>query len=232
MLADHIASQIYKNFGFEPTPGQKNAVERLSAFLSEGFSERMFILNGYAGTGKTSLIAALVRTLSELRLRSVLLAPTGRAAKVMSRYAGQKAYTIHKRIYRQRSLATADARFSLNYNKEKDAVFIVDEASMLSNFSPEGSSFGSGRLLDDLIAYIRQGTGCRLVLVGDTAQLPPVGLEESPALDTEYMRGYAPTETVSMDDVVRQSDRSGILFNATLVRCICLLYTSPSPRDM
>ncbi len=220
MLADHIASQIYKNFGFEPTPGQKNAVERLSAFLSEGFSERIFILNGYAGTGKTSLIAALVRTLSELRLRSVLLAPTGRAAKVMSRYAGQKAYTIHKRIYRQRSLATADARFSLNYNKEKDAVFIVDEASMLSNFSPEGSSFGSGRLLDDLIAYIRQGTGCRLVLVGDTAQLPPVGLEESPALDTEYMRGYAPTETVSMDDVVRQSDRSGILFNATLVRCM------------
>ena len=157
MLAEHIASQIYENFAFEPTPAQKNAIERLGGFLCGDAQDRIFILNGYAGTGKTSLIAALVKTLSGLRVRTILLAPTGRAAKVMSRYAGAKAYTIHKKIYRQKSLASEDASFSLDYNKEKGAVFIVDEASMLSNYSSDGSIFGSGQMLEDLIAYIRKG---------------------------------------------------------------------------
>ena len=175
MLAEHIASQIYENFAFEPTPAQKNAIERLGGFLCGDAQDRIFILNGYAGTGKTSLIAALVKTLSGLRVRTILLAPTGRAAKVMSRYAGAKAYTIHKKIYRQKSLASEDVSFSLDYNKEKGAVFIVDEASMLSNYSSDGSIFGSGQLLEDLIAYIRKGCDCRLIVVGDSAQLYAFG---------------------------------------------------------
>ena len=186
MLSSHIASQIYKNFGFDPTPGQKTVVERLSRFIAEAPTDRTFILNGYAGTGKTTLVAALVRTLEEMGVPAVLLAPTGRAAKVMSRYAGRKAYTIHKKIYRQKTLASAESHFSLDYNKQKNAVFIVDEASMLSNYSPDGSLFGSGQLLDDLVTYVRRGAGCRLILVGDTAQLPPVGLEHSPALDMHF----------------------------------------------
>ena len=215
MLSSHIASQIYKNFGFDPTPGQKTVVERLSRFIAEAPTDRTFILNGYAGTGKTTLVAALVRTLEEMGVPAVLLAPTGRAAKVMSRYAGRKAYTIHKKIYRQKTLASAESHFSLDYNKQKNAVFIVDEASMLSNYSPDGSLFGSGQLLDDLVTYVRRGAGCRLILVGDTAQLPPVGLEHSPALDVQHMQGYGEAEAV-----VRQDSQSGILFNATLVRCM------------
>ena len=221
MLAEHIASQIYKNFGFEPTPSQKNVVEGMASFLAEAPADRTLILNGYAGTGKTSLIAALVRTLSQMKIKTVLLAPTGRAAKVMSRYAGAKAYTIHKKIYRQKSLASAESQFSLDINKEKGAVFIVDEASMLSNYSPDGSMFGSGQLLDDLVTYVRRGSGCRLIIVGDTAQLPPVGLEQSPALDARHMAGYGgEAEALLLDDVVRQDGDSGILFNATLVRCM------------
>ena len=220
MLSSHIASQIYKNFGFDPTPGQKTVVERLSRFIAEAPTDRTFILNGYAGTGKTTLVAALVRTLEEMGVPTVLLAPTGRAAKVMSRYAGRKAYTIHKKIYRQKTLASAESHFSLDYNKQKNAVFIVDEASMLSNYSPDGSLFGSGQLLDDLVTYVRRGAGCRLILVGDTAQLPPVGLEHSPALDVQHMQGYGEAEAVLLDDVVRQDSQSGILFNATLVRCM------------
>lgn len=138
----------------------------------------------------------------------------------MSRYAGRKAYTIHKKIYRQKTLASAESHFSLDYNKQKNAVFIVDEASMLSNYSPDGSLFGSGQLLDDLVTYVRRGAGCRLILVGDTAQLPPVGLEHSPALDMQHMQGYGEAEAVLLDDVVRQDSQSGILFNATLVRCM------------
>ena len=220
MLAEHIASQIYENFAFEPTPAQKNAIERLGGFLCGDAQDRIFILNGYAGTGKTSLIAALVKTLSGLRVRTILLAPTGRAAKVMSRYAGAKAYTIHKKIYRQKSLASEDASFSLDYNKEKGAVFIVDEASMLSNYSSDGSIFGSGQLLEDLIAYIRRGCDCRLIVVGDSAQLPPVGHDGSPALDPQKMSVYGTAEAALLDDVVRQEADSGILFNATLVRCM------------
>ena len=220
MLADHIASQIYKNFAFEPTPTQKNAIDRLGEFLAGETQDRIFILNGYAGTGKTSLVAALVRTFAEFRIRTVLLAPTGRAAKVMSRYAGAKAYTIHKKIYRQKSLASEVASFTLDYNKERSAVFIVDEASMLSNYSSEGTIFGSGQLLEDLITYIRQGTDCRLIVVGDTAQLPPVGHDDSPALDPQKMSVYGTAESVLLDDVVRQESASGILFNATLVRCM------------
>ena len=220
MLSDHIASQIYSNFGFEATFGQKKVIEKLATYIADPEYRRIFILNGYAGTGKTSIIAALVATLKGLRIKPVLLAPTGRAAKVMTHYSGEKAYTIHKKIYRQRSLASAESDFSLDINKEKDAVFIVDEASMLSTSSGENRLFGSGNLLDDLMRYIESGTRCRLILVGDNAQLPPVGFPYSPALDPDKMSYYGEVTYCSLDDVVRQDADSGILFNATLVRCM------------
>lgn len=220
MLAEHIRSQIYRNFAFTPTFGQKKVVESLSAFLGEPAGGKIFILDGYAGTGKTSLIAAAVGALRAMKVRTVLLAPTGRAAKVMTHYSGQKAYTIHKKIYRQKSLADIDSKFSLDINKEKDAVFIVDEASMLADYSADGGQFGSGSVLDDLMSYIRQGSRCRLIVVGDNAQLPPVGLESSPALDPRHMSVYGEVVYELLDEVVRQGQQSGILFNATLVRCM------------
>ncbi len=220
MLAEHIRSQIYRNFAFTPTFGQKKIVESLSLFLSRPADGSIFILDGYAGTGKTSLIAAVVRALRTMKIRTILLAPTGRAAKVMSHYSDQKAYTIHKKIYRQKSLADIDSKFTLDFNKEKDAVFIVDEASMLADYSLDGSQFGSGSVLDDLISYIRQGSRCRLIVVGDSAQLPPVGLDRSPALDPQHMSVYGEVIYELLDEVVRQDQQSGILFNATLVRCM------------
>jgi exodeoxyribonuclease-5 len=192
----------------------------LAEFIAAGNSEAVFMVNGYAGTGKTSVIAALVKTLNQLKIKSVLMAPTGRAAKVMALSAGTAAHTIHKKIYRQKSLSTDSARFELNFNRERDAVFIVDEASMLSNFSGDRSVFGSGRLLDDLVGYVRSGVGCKLIVVGDNAQLPPVGLEHSPALDPRDMSLYGRPVLATLDEVMRQGERSGVLFNATLVRCM------------
>ncbi len=220
MIHTHIASQIYTNFGFEPTFGQKKIIESLAVFLARPDYEAIFILNGYAGTGKTSLLGAFVKTLKALSIKPVLLAPTGRAAKILSHFADEKATTIHKRIYRQRSAVDPDSKFSLDINRDCDAVFIVDEASMLANFSGDGAQFGSGSLLDDLVAYVRAGKRCRLILVGDSAQLPPVGLEVSPALDPRRMGVYGQVVYESLDEVVRQSSESGILFNATLVRCM------------
>ena len=220
MLSAYIASQIYSKFAFEPTFGQKKIIEKLSEWVCAPDNERIFILNGYAGTGKTTLIAAFVAALKEMKLRSVLLAPTGRAAKVVGLYTGEKSYTIHKKIYRQKSLAQAEASFSLDYNREKDACFIVDEGSMIPDISGGQSVFGSGSLLDDLVRYVRSGQRCRLLIVGDNAQLPPVGCDRSPALDPDLMRRYGDVEYGSLDEVVRQSSDSGILFNATLVRCM------------
>ncbi len=220
MLNTHIARQIYEKISFETTFSQKKVVEMLSDYLSEPKSEQIFVLNGYAGTGKTTLVAALVEVLDAMGVPTVLLAPTGRAAKVLSRYSHRKALTIHKRIYRERTTADYESHFSLDVNKERGAVFIVDEASMLSDSTSEGQIFGSGSLLDDLIKYVRQGKDCRLILVGDNAQLPPVGVSYSPALDEAVMRGYGDVVYASMDDVVRQQATSGILYNATLLRCM------------
>ncbi len=178
------------------------------------------ILYGPAGTGKTTLIAAVVAALKELRIKPVLLAPTGRAAKVLARYCGEQALTIHKRIYRQRTNADYESKFSLDFNREQGAVFIVDEASMLSDSTGDGALFGSGSLLEDLVSYVRSGRGCRLILVGDSAQLPPVGCDFSPALDPATVSRYGEVVYGLMDEVVRQQMQSGILFNATLVRCM------------
>lgn len=220
MINTYIAGQIYAKISFETTLSQKKVIEKLSEWLTFPDYSHIFVLNGYAGTGKTTLISALVEVLSEIGIKSVLLAPTGRAAKVLSRYSAHEAFTIHKRIYREKTNADYESKFSLNINKEQGAIFIVDEASMLSDTSTEGQIFGSGSLLEDLIKYVRSGKECRLILVGDNAQLPPVGADFSPALDESVMQSYADIAYASMDDVVRQSAESGILFNATMIRCM------------
>ncbi len=220
MLNTYISSQIYAKFSFETTNSQKKVVEMLSDYIASSDFSRIFVLNGYAGTGKTTLIAALVDVLREVGIKSILLAPTGRAAKVLTQYSGQNALTIHKRIYRERTNANYESKFSLDLNKERGAIFIVDEASMLADSSGDGQIFGSGSLLNDLISYVRQGKECKLILVGDDAQLPPVGCDFSPALDRSVMEHYGEVSSVSMDDVVRQSAESGILFNATMLRCM------------
>ena len=220
MLSSHISQQIYAKLSFEATFNQKKIIEQLSAWLADEDYTRIFLMNGYAGTGKTSIIAAFVAALKELGIKTVLLAPTGRAAKVLSHYSGADAFTIHKRIYRERTLTDYVSKFSLDYNKEKNTIFIVDEASMLASGSSDDATFGSGNLLDDLVQYVRSGKGCRLMLVGDDAQLPPVGDDYSPALDPVSLFQYGEVEYGTMDEVVRQSQDSGILFNATMLRCM------------
>ncbi len=215
-----IASQIYTKICFETTFSQKKIIEKLSDWLAGDDFSQIFILNGYAGTGKTTVVGALVAALRDVGVKSILLAPTGRAAKVLGRISGTPAQTIHKRIYRQKTTADYQSQFSLNFNKEKDAIFIVDEASMLSDHSFGNSQFGSGSLLSDLVQYISSGKNCRLLLVGDSAQLPPIGTDRSPALDVATISKYGDPVYGTMDDVVRQEAQSGILFNATLVRCM------------
>jgi len=219
MLNKFFSDQIKKNFPFEPTGEQYEVLEKWSDFLFDRSNHSLFLLKGYAGTGKSSLVGAIVKTLNELKQKSVLLAPTGRAAKVFSAYSGQTAYTIHKKIYRQKEFSNDPTGFVLADNLHKHTLFIVDEASMISNDGLDSSFFGSGRLLNDLIHYVYSGEGCRLVLLGDSAQLPPVSQPESPALELSVLQGYG-LEIFSMNltEVVRQAKTSGILTNATLLR--------------
>lgn len=219
MKSTRIATQIYAKICFQTTFGQKKIIEKLSEWLESDDFSRIFVLNGYAGTGKTTLIAAAVAALKESGMRTVLLAPTGRAAKVLARYSGEKALTVHKHIYRERTNADYESKFTLNLNREQNTLFIVDEASMLSVTSSD-ATFGSGSLLDDLVRYVRSGRACRLMLVGDSAQLPPVGCDFSPALDPDTLSRYGEVEYCTLDEVVRQEAESGILFNATMVRCM------------
>ena len=178
MINNYLERQIKENFPYQPTSEQEIAIKSLSEFLLSSCNEAVFLLRGYAGTGKTSLVGALVRTLDQLQQKSILLAPTGRAAKVFSAYAGHPAFTIHKKIYRQQSFSNETSNFSVNDNLTTHTLYIVDEASMISNDGLAGSSFGTGRLLDDLVQFVYSGVGCRLLLMGDTAQLPPVGEED------------------------------------------------------
>ncbi|MFI3305283.1 MAG: AAA family ATPase [Rikenellaceae bacterium] len=220
MNKENIAQQIYTKICFNPTINQKIIVNKVSNWLNSSNFEQILILNGYAGTGKTTIIAAIVSAMSDLGMSTTLLAPTGRAANVLSRYAKRPAYTIHKHIYRERTNAQYESRFSLDFNKSTDTLYIVDEASMLSTSQGGGFQFGSGSLLDDLVQFVRSGRNCRLMIVGDNAQLPPVGSEYSPALDESFMRRYGDVEYCTMDEVVRQQAESGVLFNATLLRCM------------
>lgn len=219
MIKNHLVQQIKENFPYQPTLEQEKVIKSLSDFLFLPKNETVFLLKGYAGTGKTSLFSALVKTLDQLQQKCVLLAPTGRAAKVFASYAGHPAYTIHKKIYRQQTVAADMGSFSLNDNLAKHTLFIVDEASMISNLGLTGSAFGTGCLLDDLIHFVYSGEGCRLMLMGDTAQLPPVGEELSPALFADALRGYGlQVFEETLTQVVRQGQESGILWNATVLR--------------
>jgi exodeoxyribonuclease V len=214
-----IFNSLCSSLGNTPTSDQSDVLWKLAAYITDNTNDTIFLLSGYAGTGKTSVISAVVKTLDLLRMRSVLLAPTGRAAKVLSSYSGKQAFTIHKKIYRQKSSKDGFGNFLLDRNLYRDTYFIVDEASMVSNSSSDSSTFGSGRLLDDLIEYVYSGIDCKLIIVGDTAQLPPVGSVLSPALDPvslgEYGFGLIACE---LKQVVRQSETSGVLMNATKLR--------------
>lgn len=222
MLNDFIYNAILNNLVYEPLEGQKKLIYKLSEFISETSSENeIFLLKGYAGTGKTSTIAALVKALRKLKLKSILLAPTGRAAKVLSTYAQKEAHTIHKKIYRQQNSNSGFGNFALDANLHTNTIFIVDEASMIANQSFDKSVFGSGRLLDDLIEYVYNQKGCKLILIGDTAQLPPVKLDISPALEKKELDFYGfNVIEYELTEVARQEKDSGILFNATKLRGI------------
>ena len=218
MINKYLASQIKSNFPFNPTTEQENSLEKISEFILTADDRKVFMLCGYAGTGKTTLISALVKTMAQLERRCVLLAPTGRAAKVFSSYSGKSAYTIHKWIYRQKSILNS-SQFELMENRAVNTLFIVDEASMISNDG--GSNFGTGALLDDLVEFVYSGKGCSMLLLGDTAQLPPVGEMQSPALSSEYLRSmFLDVTRVELTHVMRQLDGSGILQNATMLRDI------------
>lgn len=219
MLNNDLSQQIKRNFFYKPTGEQEITIESFVNFLFSPKTDAIFLLKGYAGTGKTTLISALVKTLDQLKQKCVLLAPTGRAAKVFSHYAGHPAYTIHRKIYRQRTFSNELDNFVMNANLHQHTLFIVDEASMIANEGLSGGMFGTGRLLDDLIHYAYAGQGCRLMLIGDTAQLPPVGEEESPALSASMLEGYGLEVTEHcLTQVVRQEQDSGILYNATSLR--------------
>ena len=219
MINRYFIEKINENFGFEFTSDQRSAIAKIVDFLFNKSNNQLFLLKGYAGTGKSSLIGSLVKTMAQFNQKSVLLAPTGRAAKVFSLYAEQPAYTIHKRIYRLNRFSEGENSFSLSENKHTHTLFIVDEASMINNGRGEYSFFGSGRLLDDLMEYVYSGDGNRLMLIGDSAQLPPVNDEFSPALDLNTLEGYfLEVITATLTDIVRQSEESGILYNATRLR--------------
>ena len=229
MLEQFIQNRIIQCLPFTANEGQIELLDKLSRFITSPAPRKTFILRGYAGTGKTSIMAALVQSLKQLNQRFVLLAPTGRAAKVLSRYAGHPAYTIHKFIYRQKQLG--EDVFTLNDNLHKHTLFIIDEASMISGVR-EAHGFGSGMLLDDLVKYVYSGEGCSLLTLGDDAQLPPVGSIVSPALQIDYMLGYQLDITShTLTQVARQALDSGILHNATKLRDLALGTTPPKEQN-
>lgn len=230
-MSDTLSQLIAAAFGMPLTPSQQSAIKEFDAFFESQDSMSAFILRGYAGTGKTTLMGSLVKVFKSLGLPIVLLAPTGRAAKVLSFHAGQMAYTIHKVIYRQETYNGENTRFSLGFNKLRNALFVVDEASMLQmGGMGETSVFGSGMVMDDLVKFVYGGEGCRLMLIGDDAQLPPVGETESPALNGRVVGAYGLRifET-TLTDVVRQDAASGVLSNATLIRRMIQTVTQQAP---
>ena len=218
MIQDELKYRIIQVLGLSPTPEQAQALDVFTQFMTDRDDQVVMILRGSAGTGKTTLAGAIVKAMAALKQKLILLAPTGRAAKVFSLNAGHAAYTIHRRIYRQKSAGDLSA-FNLNDNLNRDTLFIVDEASMIANLGLGETAFGSGCLLDDLMQFVYNGQNCRLLLIGDRAQLPPVGEEESPALSAHVLRGYGMrVYETDLNQVLRQSEDSGILWNATMIR--------------
>ena len=211
---------LLKDFSHEPTVKQDSALHMVSKFLLSKNYEELFLLKGYAGTGKTSIVGTLVKNSWKINKNLVLLAPTGRAAKVISNYSNKEAFTIHKKIYYPKSKKGGGISFSLQKNKHKNTIFIVDESSMIPDTSPDSILFDKGSLLSDLIQYVYSGHQCKLILIGDTAQLPPIKLDISPALDKSTLENYFNKKVVSieLDEVVRQEKGSGILWNASIIR--------------
>lgn len=219
MLSKYIYNILVHNIGYEPTTDQSNVVDILSNFILPNSENQILIVDGHAGTGKTTLIKSLVFSLEEMKINYILMAPTGRAAKVISGYCKRPAFTIHKKIYRQKDKSLGFGSFILNFNTHKNTIFIVDEVSMISNQTNDNSNFGSGNLLTDLINFVFSKPNCKLILVGDTAQLPPIGSILSPALNIKEVESYSfKTVKVSLKQVVRQEENSGILKNATNIR--------------
>ncbi|AEV32372.1 Uncharacterized conserved protein (DUF2075) [Owenweeksia hongkongensis DSM 17368] len=214
-----LEKDLITNFGFEPTLGQQMALRQLSTFCLSLNSNEVFLLKGYAGTGKTTLIQTLVKTLPAYKRKTVLLAPTGRAAKVISQYTGKVAYTIHKHIFRPKSDSRGTPTFNLRENKATNTIYIVDEASMINDAGGD-NTLASGSLLSELLEFVKNGVNCKLMLVGDTAQLPPVGTDQSPALDASYLGVHYRREPMEVElrEVMRQVQDSGILQNATALR--------------
>ena len=221
MINNFLLQSFEEELKHPPTPDQHSLFEQLAEFSRSTKPNQIFLIRGYAGTGKTSSVSAVVKSLKKFKINCILLAPTGRAAKVFNYYSEHSAFTIHKKIYRQKSASDGFGNFSLNRNMHKDTFFIVDEASMINNSNNENSIFGSGKLLDDLIEYVYSGNNCRLILIGDTAQLPPVGLDKSPALDPLILEEYD-LEVIDneLTDVIRQAKDSSILTNATYLRSL------------
>ncbi|CAM3847148.1 AAA family ATPase [Flavobacterium jumunjinense] len=211
---------LRNNFPFNPTLKQDIFFQKVADFILNNEKDEIFILKGYAGTGKTTIISTLVNHLQTVDKKYVLLAPTGRAAKVISNYAQKPAFTIHKRIYFPKKNKSGAVSFKLQPNKFKDTIFIVDESSMISDTSQDSKMYQNGSLLDDLIFYVDAGKNCKIIFIGDTAQLPPVNLEVSPALDADMLSLHFNKEVkqIELDEVMRQAVESGILFNATELR--------------
>jgi len=219
MLKEHIETILLEKLVFKPTASQYTLIKGISELILNKKEINVFLIKGFAGTGKTTMINAIVSCLSEFNYNSVLLAPTGRAAKVMSSYTGKSASTIHRKIYRQKTAKDGFGKFILNFNTHSDTFFIIDEVSMIANNTGESNVFGSGRLLDDVFSYVFQGSNCNLILIGDEAQLPPIGLDISPALDKNEIERYNyKFMHTTMTDIVRQALDSGILFNSFKIR--------------
>ena len=217
-MSNELMYQILRNFPFDPTTDQMYALDVFERFMTDSDERCVMILRGSAGTGKTSLASVIVRTLLDLQYKISLLAPTGRAAKVFSLNSGQPAATIHRSIYRERTFAELDGKFNLNANLYRNRLFLIDEASMIS-LTSVNSTFGSGCLLDDLIQFVYNERNCRMLLIGDKAQLPPVGEAESPALRADVLAAYGlKVYECDLNEVLRQSQDSGILYNATIIR--------------
>jgi len=221
--AEYLYNDFLRHLKVEPTPCQDSLMRDIASFLT-GDDGDILVVNGYAGTGKTTAIASVIESLRSMRIPSVLLAPTGRSAKVLSGMARRPAFTIHKHIYRQKSVgADGFGQFSLAPNKSRNTLFVVDEVSLVgieNGGQSQPALFGTGNLLEDLVAFVRSGVDCKLILLGDSAQLPPVGLDASPALSPSYMEGFGGVHFASLETVVRQQKESGILFNATLLRTL------------
>jgi len=213
-------SHLQKKFPFQTTYNQDIFFQKIAIFLTDTHNDTIFVLKGYAGTGKTTVISTIVNSLLDINKKAVLLAPTGRAAKVISNYSNKPAFTIHKKIYFPKKNSGGGVSFTLQPNKHKNTIFIVDEASMISDANSDSKLYENGSLLDDLISYVYSGTNCKMILLGDTAQLPPVNLDISPALDIDTLSLHynKEIEHIELDEVMRQEENSGILYNATELR--------------